>query len=146
MTGAQTAAGATVAAKSTQGLGNDISLLAKTENKSSGIIQKGHMDISPIKDRVSKEQYKKMESNDKFDNHKVFEYGPNHRSLPIIGAPNSSLDLIENNVIKQRRYYGKDGKPVVDIDFFHSGDYHTFPHKHIWSEELPNGRSKHEMK
>ena len=64
------------------------------------------------------------------DKHKV-EKG---RTLPGKGEPNSSADLLNpDGTVKQRRYYGKDGRPEVDIDFNHTDDgTHTFPHRHIW--------------
>lgn len=63
-------------------------------------------------------------------NHKVSD----GKSLPGKGEPNSSADLLNpDGTVKQRRYYGDDGRPQVDIDFNHTDDgTHTFPHRHIW--------------
>ena len=38
--------------------------------------------------------------------------------------------------VKQRRYFGKDGKAIEDIDYRHSnGDNsHTFSHRHDWTQ------------
>ena len=56
-----------------------------------------------------------------------------NKSLPATGDPNSSTDLEEpDGTLKQRRYYGPDGKAQEDIDYKHSGDKHKFPHRHIW--------------
>lgn len=43
--------------------------------------------------------------------------------------------------MEQQRIYGPDGKAIVDIDYFHSGSNHTFPHIHIfdWSKTPPRG-------
>ena len=67
----------------------------------------------------------------------------NHRTVPDSEAsslpatkqtPNSSVDLLNpDGSVKQRRYYGKDGKAQMDIDFNHTDDgTHEFPHIHIW--------------
>ena len=54
--------------------------------------------------------------------------------LPVTGVPNSSADLLNpDSSVKQRRYYGEDGKAQMDIDFNHTDDgTHEFPHTHIW--------------
>ena len=53
--------------------------------------------------------------------------------LPSKGEPNSSTDLKDSDgTLKQRRYYGPDGKAQEDIDYKPSGDKHKFPHRHIW--------------
>lgn len=147
VTGAQTAAGAAVAAKSTQGLGNDIVLFAKKNSEVKAFNpQKDPMDIEPIREFVSEEQFKKMEKGEPFAKHSVKERkkGDSSGSLPSEAEPNSSIDLLQDGEIKQRRYYGPDGRPIVDLDYFHSGDKHIFPHKHIWRDDLkPTRRSKH---
>ena len=53
-------------------------------------------------------------------------------SLPTKHEPNSSMDLNDAEGTKQRRYFGKDGRAVEDIDYRHSnGDNsHVFPHRH----------------
>ena len=67
----------------------------------------------------------------------------NHRIVPDTEAssllankqpPNSSSDLLNpDGSVKQRRYYGEDGKAQMDIDFNHTDDgTHEFPHIHIW--------------
>ena len=54
-------------------------------------------------------------------------------SLPKTGRPNSSKDLKDNQGIKQRRYYDKNGNADMDIDYRHGGTGHTFPHRHDWN-------------
>jgi len=56
-------------------------------------------------------------------------------SLPAKGEPNSSTDLLNpDGTVKQRRYYGPDGKAEKDIDFNHTDDgTHEFPHDHNWN-------------
>ena len=58
------------------------------------------------------------------------------------GEPNSSKDLLNpDGSIKQRRYYGEDGKVLEDIDYNHSDDgSHTFPHRHKWDWTNPKPR------
>ena len=54
-------------------------------------------------------------------------------ALPTTGNPYSSKDLVDKKGTKQRRYYGKDGKAEMDIDYRHQNDNtHTFPHRHDW--------------
>ena len=64
--------------------------------------------------------------------HKVFEN--KKKSLDGKGEPDSSADLLNpDGSVKQRRYYGPNGKPIEDIDFNHSDDgTHEFPHRHQW--------------
>lgn len=60
----------------------------------------------------------------------------NGKSLPRTGEPNSSADILNpDGSVKQRRYYDGDGNADWDIDYNHSGDNHTFPHKHKWGED-----------
>ncbi|SBO17938.1 T7SS effector LXG polymorphic toxin [Carnobacterium divergens] len=63
--------------------------------------------------------------------HKVIS---DQKKLEGTGEPNSSSDLLnEDGSVKQRRWYGKDGKALEDIDYNHTDDgTHTFPHRHKW--------------
>lgn len=54
-------------------------------------------------------------------------------ALPTTGRPNSSKDLKDDQGVKQRRYYDKDGNADMDIDYRHGGVGHTFPHRHDWN-------------
>ena len=57
------------------------------------------------------------------------------KDLPAKGEPNSSVDKLNpDGSVKQRRYYGPDGKAELDINYNHSnGDgSHTFPHENPW--------------
>jgi hypothetical protein len=55
------------------------------------------------------------------------------KDLPTTGEPNTSVDKLNpDGSIKQRRYYGPDGKAQEDIDYNHGGSKHTFPHRHKW--------------
>ncbi|MDE6312575.1 MAG: hypothetical protein K2M46_02985 [Lachnospiraceae bacterium] len=67
----------------------------------------------------------------------------NHRIVPDTEASNlpatkqtsnSSADLLNpDGSVKQRRYYGADGKAEMDIDFNHTDDgTHEFANIHIW--------------
>jgi len=70
----------------------------------------------------------------------IGEDGKNIRSLGVVGETYSSEQLFgdatdkASGCPKQIRYYGKDGKPELDIDFSHGEKpgTHSFPHKHIW--------------
>lgn len=59
-------------------------------------------------------------------------------SLPTTGKALSSKDLKDSKGVKQRRYYDKDGKADLDIDFRHAGNY-KFPHRHTWSKGVRSG-------
>ena len=53
--------------------------------------------------------------------------------FPTEGDSESSMDLIDTDgSVKQRRYFGKDRKPELDIDYHHGGTGHVFPHEHPW--------------
>lgn len=64
-------------------------------------------------------------------------------SLPSTSTRYSSKDLIYNNAIKQRRYYDQFGDAIQDIDYFHSGVGHEFPHIHYfnWYNIIPRSGS-----
>ncbi|WP_288394140.1 RHS repeat-associated core domain-containing protein [uncultured Vagococcus sp.] len=64
---------------------------------------------------------------------------PEHKVVPgnrLDGkdTPNSSADILNaDGTVKRRRYYGKDGRAVEDIDYNHEDDgTHEFPHRHEW--------------
>lgn len=57
--------------------------------------------------------------------------------VPFENAPNSVFDKYENGKIIQRRYYGKTGKPRLDIDLTDHGNavkHPVVPHRHGWKE------------
>ncbi len=88
-----------------------------------------------IVDYVSKAFDDKSPSTPDDDNHdQSTDSQDNQRSLPIRGEPNSSQDLVVDDKIKQRRFYGPDGMADHDIDYFHEdrNNTHTFPHQHKW--------------
>lgn len=58
-------------------------------------------------------------------------------SLPPTSSAYSSKDLISGGKVKQRRYYGSSGKAYKDIDYFHGGVGHVFPHAHYWNWNGP---------
>lgn len=56
-------------------------------------------------------------------------------SVPYMGTPNSVFDNYKDEVIQSRRYYGKDGKPKLDIDMSDHGnakEHPVVPHYHNW--------------
>ncbi|MCL2425177.1 MAG: hypothetical protein FWD05_02455 [Oscillospiraceae bacterium] len=58
--------------------------------------------------------------------------------LPVRGRPNSSIDLRNNNGdLLQRRFFDKNGRVEMDIDFRHGDAHanHMFPHQHNWRWE-----------
>ena len=61
---------------------------------------------------------------------------------PNNSRPNSSSDVLnKDGSVKQRRYYGPDGKPELDIDFNHQGqETHVFPHSHTWDWSVSKPR------
>lgn len=57
--------------------------------------------------------------------------------VPYNGKPNSVFDNYENGKPKGRRYYGRTGKPRLDIDMtdhHNPKDHPVVPHYHQWSE------------
>ena len=48
-------------------------------------------------------------------------------SVPYMGTPNSVFDNYKDGVIQSRRYYGKDGKPKLDIDMSDHGNAKEHP-------------------
>lgn len=65
------------------------------------------------------------------------------RSLSPKGTANSISNLYFEGELKQQRIYGPNGKAILDIDYFHSGNNHTFPHIHIynWTLDKPRGEA-----
>ena len=73
------------------------------------------------------------------------ETNDKERSLPVEGEPNSSQELYDDDGdLKQKRYYGPDGKATEDIDYKHQNSHenHEFPHRHTWDWNKKNPRSK----
>lgn len=56
----------------------------------------------------------------------------------------SDRDLLNpDGTIKQRRYYGPDGRATKDTDYNHSDDgTHEFPHDHEWDWSKTPARQK----
>ncbi|MBU8772007.1 hypothetical protein [Cytobacillus oceanisediminis] len=59
-------------------------------------------------------------------------------SLDTTGKPLSSKDLKDSKGVKQRRYYDKNGKADLDIDYRHAGNF-KFPHRHTWKNGVRSG-------
>lgn len=59
------------------------------------------------------------------------------RAAPFNGPPNSVYDKYKDGQLVQRRYYGRTGKPRLDIDVSDHGNakrHPVVPHKHGWQE------------
>lgn len=66
------------------------------------------------------------------------------RKVPFESEPNSVFDKVENGRVVQRRYYGRTGKPRLDIDLTDHGnpkEHKTVPHYHNWNE-ISDGKMK----
>lgn len=79
----------------------------------------------------------------KYEIYRSLEY------LPDTWKPNTVVERVkENGKVIQRRFYGKDGKPVLDIDLTNHGTpkYHPFTyggiHKHTFDYNKYKARSK----
>jgi len=110
-------------------------------DKAGNVIAKWASDTGTwISNTYAKYQFEKaVENGEPTDNHSTSDGS----SLPATGGePNSSVDLLNpDGTVKQRRYYGPDGRAVEDIDYNHSDDgTHTFPHRHTWDWSQPNPR------
>lgn len=69
-------------------------------------------------------------------------------SAPFEQEPNSVFDTYRDGKLVQRRYYGKTGKPRLDIDMTDHGnpkEHPVTPHYHGW-RELQNGKLQREGK
>lgn len=67
-----------------------------------------------------------------------------HR-VPYEGTPNTVFDNYKDGVLESRRYYGRTGKPRLDIDLTdHSNpaQHKVVPHYHLWSESGKRGKEK----
>jgi len=81
----------------------------------------------------AKEYYNSIGLNSK---NPVYKYQPN---LDLKGKPNSKGTLYNpDGSVKQERWYGPDGFPVLDRDYNHGGN-HKFPHDHEWIEGVRQG-------
>jgi hypothetical protein len=73
-----------------------------------------------------------------------------YHTMGNVGKAYSSRWLFDNAVDKsngcpkQIRYFGKDGKPDLDIDFYHSGKPHEFPHKHYWQNGVRSDKHRYD--
>lgn len=59
------------------------------------------------------------------------------QKVPSKGIPYSVYDKLQDGKIVQRRYYGRTGKPRLDIDFTNHGNskkHPVVPHRHGWQE------------
>lgn len=88
---------------------------------------------------------KAREKGEPAKNHKVIP-ADESKNLKRDGEPNSSEDLLNpDGSVKQRRYYGPDGRALEDIDFNHPDDgTHEFPHRHKWDWDKKVPRQKGE--
>lgn len=80
---------------------------------------------------VAKAYEKAKTDGTKTDNHS----STTARSLPTTGDEYSSKDQVKDGKVIQRRYYGKSGKPEVDIDYTNHGNaklHPKVPHRHDW--------------
>ncbi len=60
------------------------------------------------------------------------------QKVPSKSAPNSVYDKVQDGKVVQRRYYGRTGKPRLDIDFTDHGNskkHPIVPHRHGWTEQ-----------
>lgn len=93
--------------------------------------------------KSAKKKGKKVKGN---NSKKISKKGDS--KLPPTSKAYSSKDLISGGKVKQRRYYGKNGKAELDIDYFHAVSKKQnvkFPHRHTitWGKDGKINRSKH---
>lgn len=80
---------------------------------------------------------KKIKNGTKTDNYSIQNGG----SLKRKGKPNSSRDLKDPSTgkVKQRRYYDKNGKADIDIDYTNHGNakqHPKVPYRHNWKNGI----------
>ena len=64
-------------------------------------------------------------------------FSGNEHAAPYNSQPNSVFDNYRDGKIVQRRYYGRTGKPRLDIDMTDHGnskEHPIVPHYHNWNE------------
>lgn len=69
-------------------------------------------------------------------------------ATPFEGMPDSVFDNYKNGHIVQRRFYGKTGKPRLDIDLTDHGNpkkHPVVPHRHGWKELQDGGVQRSEV-
>lgn len=69
-------------------------------------------------------------------------------SVPGKAEPNSVFDKYENGKLIQRRYYGKTGKPRLDIDMtdhHNPKEHQVVPHRHGWKELESGGIQREDV-
>ena len=52
---------------------------------------------------------------------------------PTEGEPNTDLEIKGPKDSRTVRHFGPDGKAEYDIDYWHPGAKHEFPHRHDWN-------------
>lgn len=70
------------------------------------------------------------------------------QKVPLESVPNSVYDKIQNGKVVQRRYYGRTGKPRLDLDFTDHGNakqHPIVPHRHGWKELSGGKMARSEM-
>lgn len=70
------------------------------------------------------------------ENYEIVNKTPETRKLPVEAKPNSVRDFYIDGKIEQRRFFGRTGKPRIDIDFssHKRPDLHpVVPHAHTWT-------------
>lgn len=73
--------------------------------------------------------------------------GEGHKT-PSSSKPNSVYDLKQDNAVVRRRFYGKTGKPRLDIDLTDHGNpkqHPVVPHRHGWRELTDGGIEREEV-
>lgn len=103
------------------------------------IISAGSWIYNTVSTYFAEKAYEKAKENGtKTDDHSTKQSTSGDSSLSTTGTPLSSKDLKDSQGVKQRRYYDKNGKADLDIDYRHAGNY-QFPHRHTWSNGVRSG-------
>lgn len=95
--------------------------------------------------KLLKEAYRDVNWQTKAQEH--HSSGDGH-TVPSIGEPNSVFDLLKDGKVTQRRYYGKTGKPRLDLDFTDHGNpkkHPIVPHRHGWKEIESGGIEREDL-
>lgn len=72
----------------------------------------------------------------------------NQHTMPVIGSPNTVVKNYNNGKLNTERYFDKDGKPYLDIDYSDHGNSKTHPvvpHEHdiqITKGKLHRGKDR----
>ncbi|MBT2617427.1 MULTISPECIES: RHS repeat-associated core domain-containing protein [unclassified Bacillus (in: firmicutes)] len=111
------------------GVGEAVILVGGIIIVGGAVVYAGSSLYKKVDNKAKKDFNAPVKNGSKTKNHSKQKKG----SLSYKGKPYSSKDLYSNGKLKQRRYYDKNGKPKIDIDYTNHGNakqHPKVPHRH----------------